>query len=371
MLSISGLSRRFPARRRGDSEVLAVDDVNLDVGAGEFFTLLGPSGCGKTTTLRCVAGLEKPTDGKIVVDGRTLYSSSDRVHVDPNSRGLGMVFQSYAIWPHMNVFNNVAFPLTVRGRRSRPSKSEIRERVERALEVVHLGPLASRNATDLSGGQQQRLALARALVMEPPLLLLDEPLSNLDAKLREDMRFELARLQREIGVTSVYVTHDQVEALAMSSRIAVMRAGRVEQIGTPKEVYSAPRSLFVADFIGSSNFVPGKVVSVDDGDMCRVLTDAGSMVGHSRDIFAGGESVVVAVRSEAVGLTVVQAATATAGEWSGRVVERVFLGETLDHVVEVSGIRLKVRTSSLAGAEPGAAVKLSFDSDLCSVLPAE
>ncbi len=257
MLTITQLVKTFPpGRGERTGRVRAVDDVSFTVEEGELFTLLGPSGCGKTTTLRSIAGLETPDGGEIRIRDRVLFSSKQRIRVPANERGLGMVFQSYAIWPHMNVYKNVAFPLQVLPRRRRPGRKELRERVERVLAVVQLDQLASRQATDLSGGQQQRLALARALVMEPPLLLLDEPLSNLDAKLREDMRFELKRLQRELGITGIYVTHDQVEALAMSNRVAVMRAGKIEQVGRPREVYEAPKSRFVADFISRSR--PGR-----------------------------------------------------------------------------------------------------------------
>src|SRR5512132_3497553 len=259
MLKVEGLFTEYP-NERGEI-VRAAQDVSFTVAEGRLFTLLGPSGCGKTTTLRSIAGLERPRAGEISVNGRVVYSSSKGVFVTPNRRGFGMVFQSYAIWPHMNVFQNAAFPLEVGDKRY--SRKEIRDKVMRVLSAVQLDHLADREATKLSGGQQQRLALARALVMEPALLLLDEPLSNLDAKLRERMRFELKRLQRELGITTVYVTHDQSEALALSHSIAVMNAGRIEQLGTPREVYERPRNQFVADFIGSTNFVAGDVAGPD------------------------------------------------------------------------------------------------------------
>src|SRR2546422_4589811 len=244
MLKVSGLCTEY-IDEHGNA-VRAAQDVSFEVPPGKLFTLLGPSGCGKTTTLRSIAGLERPRAGEILVGGEIIYSSTKQVFVPPNRRGLGMVFQSYAIWPHMTVFENAAFPLQV-GKKRSPRK-QIQERVMRVLKVVALEEMAERQATDLSGGQQQRLALARALVLEPPLLLLDEPLSNLDAKLREEMRFELKRLQRELGITGIYVTHDQVEALAMSNRVAVMRDGRIEQVGAPRAVYESPSSRFVADF---------------------------------------------------------------------------------------------------------------------------
>src|SRR4029077_13758118 len=253
VLSVRSLFTEYPGER--GTVVKAAQDVSFEVPEGKLFTLLGPSGCGKTTTLRSIAGLERPSSGEIEVAGKVMYSSAKRIFVAPNKRNFGMVFQSYAIWPHMNVFQNAAFPLEVRKLR----KKEIEERVMRVLHAVQLDHLGDREATKLSGGQQQRLALARALVMEPQLLLLDEPLSNLDAKLRELMRFELKRLQRELRITTVYVTHDQSEALALSHEIAVMRDGHIVQIGPPRAVYDRPNSQFVADFVGTTNFVDGSV----------------------------------------------------------------------------------------------------------------
>jgi iron(III) transport system ATP-binding protein len=368
VLTITELTRTFPPTKKGaQSEVRAVDNVSLNIEKGELFTLLGPSGCGKTTTLRCVAGLEKPDGGEIVLADRILYSAKAGIRLDANKRGLGMVFQSYAIWPHMNVFRNVAFPLEVLPRKSRPAKAEIRKRVERALGVVQLDHLAGRAATDLSGGQQQRLALARALVMEPPLLLLDEPLSNLDAKLREGMRFELKRLQREVGITAIYVTHDQVEALAMSNRIAVMRGGKVEQIGRPREVYSEPASQFVADFIGSSNFIPGKVLKRDSPNrVYHVETSAGDLVSPSQFDLEPGDSVVVAVRPENLSLEPVESAQ---GPWHGVVETRAFLGEAVDHIVRIGELKLQIRVNPSISIEAGTPVKVCFAKDTFSVLP--
>src|SRR6476619_4203971 len=272
VLSVRSLYTEY-ANEHG-AAVKAAQDVSFDVPEGKLFTLLGPSGCGKTTTLRSIAGLEKPTAGEIEVAGRFVYSSSKGIFVAPNKRNFGMVFQSYAIWPHMNVFQNVAFPLEVR----RLAKKEIRDKVMRVLQAVALDELVDRDATKLSGGQQQRLALARALVMEPQLLLLDEPLSNLDAKLRDHMRIELKRLQRELGLTTIYVTHDQGEALALSHEIAVMKDGFVVQIGTPRQIYETPRNQFVADFVGSTNFVGGTVTAADDGSgHCVVHTGFGDL----------------------------------------------------------------------------------------------
>ncbi len=261
MLKVAGLSTDYTDER--GRIVNAARDVSFEVPVGRLFTLLGPSGCGKTATLRSIAGLERPKSGHIEVDGVVVYASANRIFVAPNKRNFGMVFQSYAIWPHMNVFQNAAFPLEVG--RARRSRHEIREKVMRVLDTVGLEALAEREATGLSGGQQQRLALARALVMEPALLLLDEPLSNLYAKLRERMRFELKRLQHELKLTTVYVTHDQCEALALSHEIAVMNQGRIVQIGTPRDIYERPCNKFVADFVGTTNFIEGTVIAAENG----------------------------------------------------------------------------------------------------------
>ena len=234
----------------GDNVVLR--EFNATFRDGEFITLLGPSGCGKTTMLRIIAGFEKPTLGEVYIDG-TLVSGG-KTFVPPEKRGIGMVFQSYAVWPHMNVFDNVAYPLTIR----HVSKAEIKTSVERVLGIVHLSQYAERFPNQLSGGQQQRVALARALVAEPKLLLLDEPLSNLDAKLRESMRFEIKEIQRKLGITVVYVTHDQTEAMAMSDRIFLINRGDIQQCGTPQEIYNSPVNQFVADFLGNVDFFKGE-----------------------------------------------------------------------------------------------------------------
>jgi iron(III) transport system ATP-binding protein len=369
VLSVRDLVKTFPPGR-GDKQgrVHAVDGISIDVEEGELFTLLGPSGCGKTTTLRCVAGLESPDRGEIRLRDRVLFSAERRVRVPANERGLGMVFQSYAIWPHMNVFKNVAFPLQVLPRRQRLSRCEHRERVERALTTVQLDHLAGRQATDLSGGQQQRLALARALVMEPPLVLLDEPLSNLDAKLREEMVFELKRLQRELGLTAVYVTHDQVEALAMSNRVAVMRDGKIEQVGRPREVYEAPRSRFVADFIGTSNFIDGVVEARHDG-VYTVRTADGELRVRSDSDFAVGAPVVVAARPEHVELSP-RSDGMGANQWRGRVEARAFLGESVDHVISVGSREIRARCNSKISIPPPSDVTVTFNEEASSLIPA-
>jgi len=240
-----------------------VENVDIDIRSGEFFTFLGPSGCGKTTTLRMIAGFYYPTKGKIYFDDR------DMTTVPPNKRNIGMVFQNYALFPHMTVFENIAFGLEVR----KLPKSVIKEKVERAQKLVHLDGYGNRKITELSGGQQQRVALARALVIEPDILLLDEPLSNLDAKLREETRVEIKRLQVELGITTIYVTHDQHEAMAMSDRIMVMNQGQIQQIGTPQEIYNRPVNHFVASFIGESNIIDASIKAIE-GE--HVIIDAGN-----------------------------------------------------------------------------------------------
>jgi iron(III) transport system ATP-binding protein len=382
MLRIDHLVKSFAGEKargkkakaqEGHATVFAVNDVSFEVKEGELFTLLGPSGCGKTTTLRSIAGLEKPDSGTIAVGDRVLFSGGakggDRaVNMPANQRGLGMVFQSYAIWPHMTVFDNVAFPLQVRKRADRPSKAEIKERVERVLATMELSPQAGRQATKLSGGQQQRLALARALVIQPPLLLLDEPLSNLDAKLRESLRYELKRLQRELGITSVYVTHDQVEALALSTNIAVMQAGSVVQLGKPREIYESPSNKFVAEFIGTSNFIPGTVGSAQGGQH-SVDTANGRLVIESGSDLPAGSDVVVSIRPEAVELTTASRAGHVANEWHGTVVARAFLGDAVDHVIAVGKHEIRARVNPSVSIEPGTQVHLQLDPTKISLVP--
>jgi iron(III) transport system ATP-binding protein len=373
--TFSGEKKRKRRRSSGsgsgpeDNRVRALDGVSFDVRPGELFTLLGPSGCGKTTTLRSIAGLERPDGGTIRVGGEALFDASRGVVVPANARHLGMVFQSYAIWPHMTVFKNVAFPLEVLPRRERLGRAATEERVRRVLDAVELGDYADRAATKLSGGQQQRLALARALVVEPRLMLLDEPLSNLDAKLRESMRFELKRMQRDLGLTAIYVTHDQAEALALSSRIAVMNAGRIVQIGKPREVYEHPNCQFVADFIGVTNFLSGTVAAHTNGRY-RVRTSDGDLwVTSDLDLTVGGE-VTLSVRPECVMLSESPPAGNPVNDWQGRIVNRAFLGDSVDHVVDVGKIELRNRSNPVQSINPGTDVHLTIDPDKIALVPA-
>jgi iron(III) transport system ATP-binding protein len=349
--------------------VKAAQNVSFDVPEGKLFTLLGPSGCGKTTTLRSIAGLEKPVSGEIDVGPRTVYSSGRGIFVAPNKRNFGMVFQSYAIWPHMNVFQNVAFPLEVR----KLGKRDIRERVTRVLTAVQLDHLVEREATKLSGGQQQRLALARALVMEPQLLLLDEPLSNLDAKLRDHMRTELKRLQRELGLTTVYVTHDQTEALALSHEIAVMNDGFIVQVGTPRQIYETPRNQFVADFVGSTNFIGGTVTAVDAGSgRCIVSSALGDIKAHASDGVAKNNAVIVSVRPEDVELSEPEPAAAESDNIvKGTVHAKDFLGEYLDFHVKVGDVVLQARGHPSLRTPVGDTIYLRMKADKCVAIASD
>jgi iron(III) transport system ATP-binding protein len=358
MLELRGLVKTFPPDNGASARTPAVDGISLDIPPGRIFTLLGPSGCGKTTTLRCIAGLETPDAGEIAVAGRLLFSSDRRVNVPASERGLGMVFQSYAIWPHMTVWEHAAFPLVAAPRRRRPPRAEILRRAERALAAVRLERLASRRATDLSGGEQQRLALARALVLEPPLLLLDEPLSNLDVRLRQELREELLDVQREVGVTSLYVTHDQEEALAISETVAVMRGGRIEQVGTPADVYDRPGSRFVADFLGRANLVEGVVQRAVGGATVVVRTPEGELRASGAAL-AAGQPVTVIVRPERVELSNPPGRQEANG-WLGTVRSRAFLGDAVEHVVDVGRLELRVRTPASSSRAPGTSVAVRF-----------
>jgi iron(III) transport system ATP-binding protein len=363
VLTVKGLCTEYVGER--GQAIRAAHDVAFEVPQGKLFTLLGPSGCGKTTTLRSIAGLERPRLGEIAIGGDVVYSSAGAVFVPPNARGLGMVFQSYAIWPHMTVYENAAFPLRV-GRR-RFSRHAIDERVMRVLATVDLAEMAQREATKLSGGQQQRLALARALVMEPRVLLLDEPLSNLDAKLRERMRFELKRLQRELGITTVYVTHDQSEALALSHAIAVMNRGRIEQIGAPREIYERPLNQFVADFVGTTNFLDATVSGADGAEgFYRVRCELGELKAQAQEALRPADKVVLSVRPEDIHLS--ESRPDGENVWQGTVDQKVFLGESADWQVAIGERRLQSRVHPSLRTRVGEPIYVRIDPQKCMAL---
>jgi iron(III) transport system ATP-binding protein len=362
VLQVNNLSKTYQA---DGNVVQGATGVTFEVPKGEIFTLLGPSGCGKTTTLRSIAGLETPDSGEIRVDGKTIYSSRDNTRVPTNRRGFGMVFQSYAIWPHMSVYDNAAFPLTVGEKKRQYSKARVRDEVMRVLDVVALTGLENRRATQLSGGQQQRLALARAIVVEPPLLLLDEPLSNLDAKLREKMRFELKRLQRELGVTTVYVTHDQSEALALSHEIAVMDKGQIVQIGAPMDIYERPRNQFVAEFVGTTNFVRGKVLGRGDGSNAWVAdTELGKMEFEVPTQFEVGETLLLSMRPEHVQ---VHEQPPQGLAWPATVSAQIFLGFHQDVELRVNDSVIQARLHPSMRLQPGMKVFVQVDKSRCVV----
>jgi iron(III) transport system ATP-binding protein len=346
----------------GKADGAAVSGLDLEIADNTFVTLLGPSGCGKTTTLRLIAGYIVPDTGTVHVGGR-LVSSPEGV-VPPEKRGMGMVFQNYAVWPHKTVFENVVFGLRVRG----VAAQEARRKVSEALALVNLAGLEDRLPSQLSGGQQQRVALARSLVVEPEILLLDEPLSNLDAKLRERMRGELKELQRRTGITFVYVTHDQAEALALSDQIAVMQAGVLQQFGTPHEVYGKPANRIVADFMGLVNLLPGRVEAVTNG-RARVSTPG----GLDLDLIAPkgvrqGDEVEVAIRPENVMLAA-DAAGAAGGR--GTIRELTFLGNINEYFVTLGsgGGELRVQTHPLQRFERGQVVVITVDTEQCNLFP--
>ena len=338
----------------------AVDGISFGIPEGKFLTLLGPSGCGKTTTLMCIAGLHKPDAGEIRIGSDPVTSIEKRINIAPEKRNIGMVFQSYAIWPHMNVTQNVAYPLEIRA----VAQSEIDDRVAEALKIVGLSDMADKNATQLSGGQQQRAALARAMVFRPQLLLFDEPLSNLDLKLREQMRVELKRIQHEIGITSIYVTHDQAEALVMSDEIIVMSKGHIEQSGGPHSIYARPVNKFVSDFIGVANLTEGKIVGNGAGGTGTI------------EIFQGGESVqlpclladglsegddaYLSVRPENVDAS---REPIDGPKIEGEVIQSVFLGNYLDCRVKWGEFEWKVLAHSRERLRVGEKVYVSLDSE--------
>jgi iron(III) transport system ATP-binding protein len=353
-VEVRGLSKQY-------GSVQAVKGVSFDVAEGEFLTLLGPSGCGKTTTLRCIAGLERNEEGSITIGGKPVSSPEDGLFAPPNKRGIGMVFQSYAIWPHMTVFQNVAYPLEARG----TPRATIAERVREALALVGMDDFTIRPATKLSGGQQQRVALARALVADPRLLLLDEPLSNLDAKLREHTRFELRRLQTRLNITALYVTHDQAEAMAVSDRIIVMQDGEIRQIGTPRDIYEWPATAFVADFIGSSNFLKATVTEdPDDGPYCTAILPDGSRL-RVVNVQASGDRLV-SIRPQSIDLLSASSPMPDGHNVLGGTVDRLaYLGERVEYWIRTQDTELRVFGSPKQAFTVGEQVTLAFEPQAC------
>ena len=366
MISIEGLTKVFQTK---SEKVYAIDGVSFEVGAGEMVTLLGPSGCGKTTTLRCVAGLDRPDGGRISINNKIVMSGSETgtpVFIPPQNRNLGMVFQSYAVWPHMTVFQNVAYALGGR----HLARSEVRKLVMKALAMVKLENYADRPAPRLSGGQQQRVAIARAIAGHPQALLFDEPLSNLDAKLRADMRNEIRRLQQQVGLTSIYVTHDQSEALTISDWIIVMRNGKIVERGRPTEIYRYPKNIFTAHFIGHTNLIPGKVQNIDKSYV-SVKTGVGSLLGvDPNKNLKLGDDVEVSVRPEDMTSAIITDCP-TSNSISGIIDFSIFAGAIVEAELKANNHIIQCTFGRDETPSKGEQKTLHFKADDCVVLLAD
>jgi iron(III) transport system ATP-binding protein len=344
--------RKYYIRRNG-TPVRAIDDISLSIGGGEFIVLLGPSGCGKTTLLRCLAGLETPDAGKITVGGRVVFDASSSMLVPPEHRRIGMMFQSYALWPHMTVYENIRFPLRMQA----VDKATAAQKISRVLEMMHIADLMQQYPNQLSGGQQQRVALARAMVCSDNLILFDEPLSNVDAKVREHLRTELGVMQKHLGFTAIYVTHDQDEAMALADRIVVLDGGRISQCGAPHDVYSNPRDVQVADFVGSANFFDGEI-SRGDG-LCTVETPLGSIQVPEERIRSRQATATVMSRPERWKVNV---DPAQAGQcWQGTVRLITHLGPHTDYIIAINGRDIRIRDYNAQSLAIGDSVWCSID----------
>ncbi len=362
MLTITNLKKSFVVDK---GEVRAVQNLGLDITEGEFFTMLGPSGSGKSTTLRCIAGLEQPEDGEIHIGGECVFSAKKHILVPPEERPIGMVFQSYAIWPHMDVFHNVAFPLQYGARGKKFSKAEVGKNVSEALAMVQMDGFENRPATQLSGGQQQRVALARALVRKPKLLLLDEPLSNLDAKLRESMRVELKEVAHAVGITTFFVTHDQLEALSLSDNIGVIMAGELIEIGSPYEMYVRPKNKLVAEFLGTANSLQGRVVRM--GTKGAVETEIGLIsVDLSAIEVESNETVFVVFRPEGI-VCSRNGSGVSDNLFEGIIKRAVFLGNFIDGEVQVKDKTFRALLSPFQTFNAGEKVFVHVPPDRCQV----
>ena len=355
-IEIQNLFKRY-------QKVVAVNRIQLEVNKGEMLTLLGPSGCGKTTTLRCIAGLERPEEGAIVIDGKPMLSQG---FVQPSKRGIGMVFQNYAVWPHMKVFNNIVYGLKIQ----KLSKRQIKDKGQKVLELVGLDGLADRYPSQLSGGQQQRVALARALVGNPKVLLLDEPLSNLDAKLREELRFEIKSLVRRMGITSVYVTHDQAEAMVISDRIAVMDSGNVVQLGTAQDIYKKPANKFVADFIGTMNFMSGAVIEVlQDKETVYVRTEFSEklLCRAPNGTAAKGQEVYASIRPEDVEVFT-EPPQESENLFKGTIAHKAYLGNFLFFFININDTMIRVQVPHHLPQEEGQELYVYLNPEKCLLL---
>jgi len=363
MIKVVNLAKVFKEAR---GEVKAVDHISFEVAEGQLFTLLGPSGCGKTTTLRCIAGLETPTEGEISIGNQLVFSGPKRAFVPASKRNIGMVFQSYAIWPHMTVFQNVFYPL----RSKNFPRSEARERALEALRAVGILDLKDRPAPKLSGGQQQRVALARAIAGDPKILLLDEPLSNLDARLRQEMRTEIRSLQRRFKITLLYVTHDQIEALTLSDLIGVMEAGRIVELDTPRNIYLRPKTRFTASFIGSTNVIPGEKKEETKDGKAVVKVPFGEIHHLVNDDLAGQRKVLVFVRPENLQVSR-SIPNVQENVWKGEVKEKIFFGDSIDCQISCNDFLLRARLDSYTEVVEGDQVYVRIDPLRCVTIAAD
>ena len=364
---VDALTKHF--RRKNGEPVTAVDGVTLEIPRGEFWVLLGPSGCGKTTLLRCIAGLERPDSGEISLDGRVVFSREKKVTLPTEQRGIGMVFQAYALWPHMNVRANVAFPLTTSGRLRRPRRSEIRERVQNALDLVGIGDLIDQPVSQLSGGQQQRVSLARSIVAGNDVILFDEPLSNVDAKVREQLRVEIRSLQRTLGFTAIYVTHDQEEAMELADRIAVLSNGQVAQLGTADEIYNSPTSRYVAEFVGVANVLEGRFARLDGRAVVRTAIGDVEVAGVDASRAEGDVVVVSRAHRWWVSTAPVEGRP---NSWQGTVETLAYVGSHVQVLVQVGASLLKVWADiERLSVTPGSEVWVGVEPSACLVMDDE
>lgn len=345
---------------------LAVENIEFSVGRGEMVTLLGPSGCGKSTILRCVAGLEKINSGQIIIDGERVSSAKENIFVATEKRDIGMVFQSYAVWPHMTVWGNVAFPLQVH----KVSRKEIRPRVEKMLSIVGLERMADRNVTKLSGGQQQRVVLARALVQNPRLLLFDEPLSNLDARLRVSMRFEIRKLQQKVRISALYVTHDQTEAMVLSDRVIVMNKGRIEQVGPPLEIYRKPASAFVASFFGEVNFIEGEIAPFNGSSGpvpvgVEVDNKKQEILAQPQKGLTAGDRVYVCIRPQDVQMDAQYGEGENIRTFKGKIKQIVRMGSHVEYFIDLGKVELLCHSIRDSGKNVGEDVTVALRPEQC------
>lgn len=356
-LRVEGLRKAY---RRADSTwVPAVDGVSFELFAGQFMVLLGPSGCGKTTLLRSIAGLEDPDAGRIEVQGRTVYSSDDSINLAAEKRRLSMVFQSYALWPHLSVFENIAYPLKSLPRSARPSKAEIGERVETIMQIVGIAGLEKQYPNSISGGQQQRVALCRALVAGSDIVLFDEPLSNIDAQVREQLRFELLEMQRELKFAALFVTHDRQEAMALGSSIAVLDKGKIAQLGSPDEIYNAPANRYVANFVGPANEMEVELPESDSSGFAFGKSQSGSIFGVLESQLEGTGGVIAIWRPESGHISTDHPGRSNC--WAGKVEQTMFYGSHTEYVVRLDARKVRVLTTGRSSIEVGRKVWVSVD----------